>query len=235
MIGTAEVGGGGGGPAAAEVGVAGEGGVEVAEVFGEGAVVDAEGWAGRDGGVEYGPLVLEGAAVGGTGGEEGGYFVAAAADAEGADGSLLDLGFEKVEEAVVAEVGDFHFVEEPDVDAVGAQGGEAAVERGLGLLWGEGGALGVVGGGAGYAGETLLEAGEAFDEGANEGACGPDEAGVFCRGDAVLGGDGDVGAVALEEFAEAAFGFAIAVHGSDVEVPDAGVVGGFEDGEGVAW
>ena len=40
--------------------------------------------------------------------------------------------------------------------------------------------------------------------------------------------------MALEEFAEAALGFAVAVHGGDVEVADAGFVGGFEELERVA-
>ncbi len=41
-------------------------------------------------------------------------------------------------------------------------------------------------------------------------------------------------AVVLEEFAEAGFGFAVAVHGGYVEVADAGFVGGLEELEGVA-
>ena len=41
-------------------------------------------------------------------------------------------------------------------------------------------------------------------------------------------------AMVLEEFAEAGFGFAVAVHRSYVEVADAGFVGGFEELERVA-
>ncbi len=98
-FGAGEVGVGCGGPALAEGFVVDESGVDGAEVVGEGAVVDAEGFGGLDGGVERRPLVLQGAAVGGTLGEEGGDFAGAAADAEGADGSLLDFGFEEVEES----------------------------------------------------------------------------------------------------------------------------------------
>ncbi len=54
----------------------------------------------------------------------------------------------------------------------------------------------------------------------------------FGGGDAVFGGDGDLVAVALEKFSEAALGFAVAVHGGDVEVADAGVVGGLRGGGG---
>ena len=77
------------GPALAERLVFDEGRVESAEVFGEGAVMDAERVRRGDGDSRIGPLVLQGAAVGGAFGEEGGDFVGAAADAEGADGSLL--------------------------------------------------------------------------------------------------------------------------------------------------
>ena len=96
---------------------------------------------GVDGRVENGPLVLQGAAVGGAFGEEGGDLVGAAADAEAADGSLLNEVFEEAEEGVVLEIAGGDFVEEPEVDVVGAEGGEAAVEGGPGLGGGEGGAL----------------------------------------------------------------------------------------------
>jgi hypothetical protein len=57
---------------------------------------------------------------------------------------------------------------------------------------------------------------------------------LFWRGYAEFCRDGDFAAVVLEEFAEAAFGFAVAVHGSDVEVADAGFVGTVEEFERVA-
>ncbi len=79
------------------------------------------------------------------GGEEIGDFVAATANAKGADGSFFHLVFEKMEEAIVLKVAGFDFVEEPEVDVVGAEGEEAAVERGFGLGGCEGGAFFVAG------------------------------------------------------------------------------------------
>ncbi len=69
---------------------------------------------------------------------------------------------------------------------------------------------------------------------ADDAASGFDEIGVAGWGDAEFCGDGELAGMALKEFAEAGFGVAVAVHGGDVEVADAGVVGGLEEGEGFA-
>ncbi len=167
-FGVAEVGVGGGGPALAEGFVFDDRFVDGVEVFCEGAVVDSEGLGGGvwDLRVEKGPFVLQGTAVGGVLGEEGWDFAGAAADAEGADGSLFYFGFEQLQESVVLEVPGGGLVEEPEVDVIGAEGEEAAVEGGFGVDGGEGGAFGIAGGGFGRVGEALLEAGELFFDGA---------------------------------------------------------------------
>ena len=159
------------GPALAEGFVIDDRLVNGVEVFCEGAVVYAKGCGGPDGdsgdwGVENGPLVLQGAAVGGVGGEDGGDFVRAAADAEGADGSLFYFGLEEGQESVVLQVGGGGFVEEPEVDVVGAEGEEAAVEGGFGVGGGEGGAVLAARGGLGCVGEAVFEAGELLEDGA---------------------------------------------------------------------
>ncbi len=135
---------------------------------------------------------------------------------------------------VVLQVGGGGFVEEPEVDVIGAEGGEAAGEGLSGFGGSECGAGVVSGGGVGGSGDTFFEAGDFFQDGAGELAADGDQGSFFCGEHAVLGGDGDLARMALEEFAEAALGFAVAVHGSDVEVADAGVVGGLEEFERVA-
>ena len=135
-------------------------------------------------------------------------------------------------------------MEEEDVDAAGAEGFEAAVEGVFRLLRGEdgvgwfgcggwGSCVGEFRGGSG-GGEALLEAGELFDDRSQGGAGDAGEGTAGVRGDAELGGDGELAGVAGEELAEAGFGLAVAIHGGDVVVADAGVVSGFEHGEGVA-
>jgi hypothetical protein len=52
---------------------------------------------------------------------------------------------------------------------------------------------------------------------------------VSGRSDAEFCGDGEFAGVALEEFAETGLGVAVSVHGGNVKVADAGVVGGFEE------
>ncbi len=119
--------------------------------------MDAEGFGRWNGGVKNRPLVLQGAAVGGALGEEGGDLRGVAADAEGTDGSLLNEIFEEAEKVVVLQVGGAGFVEEPEVDVVGAEGGEAAVEEGASLSRCVGGAFGVARGCIGFLREALLE------------------------------------------------------------------------------
>ena len=120
-------------PALADFDVLREGIVERAEVVGEGAVVDTKGFGGGDGNVEHGPLVLQGLAVGGAFRQEIVYLCAFASDTEGSDASLLNLVLKEVQETVVLKVVGFNLMEEPGVDVVGAEGGEAALERGPGL------------------------------------------------------------------------------------------------------
>ncbi len=96
-------------------------------------MVDAEGVGRGDcsvwyRGVEHGPFILQGVTVSGALCEEGGDFIGAAANAEGADASLFNLRLEEPEEAVVSKIAGRCFVEEPQVNLAGAEGGEAAVE-----------------------------------------------------------------------------------------------------------
>ena len=80
-----------------------------------------------------------------------------------------------------------------------------------------------------------LRAGELLEDGTGV-CCGLALMMVNCFGGAyaVFCGDGDLASMALEEFPEATLGFAVAVHWGDVEVADAGVVGGLEELERVA-
>ena len=63
------------------------------------------------------------------------------------------------------EVGGGGFVEEPEVDVAGAEGGEAAVEGGFGLGGGEGGAVVVACGGVGCLARRCLRLGSCFERG----------------------------------------------------------------------
>lgn len=132
----------------------------------------AEGWDRyvRNQAVKDGPLVLQGTAVGCARVEDGGDFVSAAADAEGADRSLFDFGFEQGQEGVVLQIAGGCLVEEPEVNVVAAEGSEAAVEGGFGLGGGEGGTLGVAGGGVGCFRQTGFEAGEFLEDWASDAA-----------------------------------------------------------------
>ncbi len=125
------------------------------------------------------------------------------------------------------------FVEEPEVDVVGAEGGEAAVEGGFGLRGGESGALLVVGGGTLAAcARRCLKPGRRLDRlGAAMRRPAVDEGGFLAGRMPYFVVTVTWPRMVLEKFAEAALGFAVAVHGSYVEVADAGVVGGLEEAQ----
>src|SRR5580692_3905525 len=118
-------------------------------------------------------------------------------------------------------------MQEPDVDEAGPEGAKAVLERGAGRVGGEGRLLSGRGDrirGTCYA---ALERRNTLEHGADDAACGTQHATAFWRSDAIFRCDGDV-VVTGAELAEAALGFAIAVHGRNVEVADARVIGGFE-------
>ena len=79
--------------------------------------------------------------------------------------------------------------------------------------------------------ETMLQTWDFFDKGACYPASDRDQGRFFPVRDSVFCGDSDIVAMTLQELAETALGLAVAVHGSDVEVTDACLVGGFKDGK----
>ena len=116
--------------------------MERTELVGKGAVVDTEGlrsryWGIKNWGIKDRPLVLQSTAVSRAFGQKSGDFVGAAADAEGADGSLLDFGFKEVKESIVLQVVGGGLVEEPEIDVISAQSGEAAVKGFFGFCGSE--------------------------------------------------------------------------------------------------
>ena len=107
--------------------------MERTELVGKGAVVDTEGlrsryWGIKNRGIKDRPLVLQSTAVSRAFGQKSGDFVGAAADAEAANGSFSNFGLEEGEKGVISEVGGYGFMEEPEVDVIGAEGDEAAVK-----------------------------------------------------------------------------------------------------------
>lgn len=134
-------------------------------------------------GIEDAPLVLQGATVGRAFGKQGGNFVGTAADAEAANGSLLNEIFHETEEGFVVEIICLDFVEEPEVEAGGAEVGEAAVEGGSGLRGSERRALPVLYGrpdsGAGCASEMFFDAGELVDDRACDSSAESDQRDIF--------------------------------------------------------
>src|ERR1700761_7799760 len=142
--------------------------------------------------IEHGPVMLYNLAVCGALAEQCGKLRAVAANAEAADPLLSDGFMEEVEECVISEVSGFGFVQEPDVDEVGAKGAEAVFERCAGFVGGKVRFFRGCGDSACGSSETPLECRYALQHRADDASCCTQHAAAFWGSDAVLGGDGDV-------------------------------------------
>ncbi len=173
-------------------------------------MMDAEGARCGGYGIEHGPLELKGGAVPRHAREEVGNLVAAAADAKGANRTGFDGVFEETKKSVVTEFVGSDFVQQPDVDVIGLEGRERAVERGPGLRGGEDRLVFFRCGRACHswrgsgACEPLLERGEGLEDGPRNGTGKTFVRTAGSGRNAVLCGDGALAGMPAQEVAEIA-------------------------------